>query len=67
MEILKNLWADLAGGEKIGFLDASQQSLYSTPSQLAIFREPNRLTTNQSLLPPSLSIRFSGSIDAYPV
>jgi hypothetical protein len=30
MDTLKNLWAGMAGGEEIGFLDASQQSLYST-------------------------------------
>jgi hypothetical protein len=35
MDSLKNLWADMAGGEKIGFLDASQKSLYSRSLDLA--------------------------------
>lgn len=35
MDTLKNLWADIAGGEKIGFLDASQQSLYISAAAIA--------------------------------
>jgi hypothetical protein len=59
MDTLKNLWADIAGGEKIGFLDASQQSLYSTLFDNAFLW--SQLTPPQSLLLLSRSTLFSGS------